>query len=126
MKAIIYAGLDRSKIKNFKIQNTPLSNAWLNQVSEFVCNKYGVTIEDLKSRSRDRYRCNYPRRTFFYLAYNYSLNGYKKVGQFLNKDHATVIHHCKQYQQALDFKYDPMHDRFAEILNEFKLKFNKL
>jgi len=82
----------------------------LKDVSEYT----GISIENLKSKSRDR-PFVYARNLFCFAAKAiYQHAGTTAIGKIINRDHATVLHSLRM---ANDFIYTG--DPFSEAILEF-------
>ncbi len=101
-----------------KVDNHPLT---VDDIVEKVCDHYGVSQQNVFSRSRKR---DYVlvRQVSMYLAQKYTKMPASRIGQLIGgRDHSTVIHSCSAVEQRL--KVDKSF--FAElssIENSFKLK----
>lgn len=62
----------------------------IEEIMKTICVYYGVTEEDLKSKSRQKTIAR-PRQMFMHLAKAYTSASYKKIGEMVDRDHATVI-----------------------------------
>ena len=71
-----------------------------------VCQVSGVAKEDILSVIRNR-EFVAARQLFFYYARKNTSHSLKKIGIFLGKDHATVLHSIKAVNDLLDIK-DPV------------------
>jgi chromosomal replication initiator protein len=63
----------------------------LGEIIDLVCNAYGVTREELRSRSR-RQRIVRPRQIAMYLCRRYSDASLKEIGREHSRDHTSVIY----------------------------------
>ena len=101
-----------------KMDNRPLT---VDDILEKVCNHFGVTVQQVMSRSRKR-DIALARQVAMYFAQKYTKMPASRIGQLIgNRDHSTVIHSCSTIEKRL--KVDKA---FAEevnsIENSFKLK----
>lgn len=55
----------------------------------------GVPVDDIKSTSRMEHACR-ARQIFFWLARHYSPCSFPQIGNYLGKDHSTVVHGVKK------------------------------
>ena len=60
-------------------------------IKELVCRQYGVSVEELVSRSRKK-RIVRPRQVAIYLARKYTDQSLQAIGKCFNRYHATAIH----------------------------------
>ncbi len=63
----------------------------LDSIKELVCRHYGVSAEELESRSRKK-RIVRPRQMAIYLARKYTDQSLQAIGRSFNRYHATAIH----------------------------------
>ena len=86
----------------------------IEKVKAAVCIVYGITDEQLHSKSREREIIN-ARRMFYYIARkNFNIT-YKAIGEIFKQDHATVIHHERLLKSFLTF--DPLEiDNYNKVV----------
>ncbi len=101
-----------------KVDNKPLT---IDDILEKVCSHYGVTQQNVFSRSRKRDYVQV-RQISMYLAQKYTKMPASRIGQLIGgRDHSTVIHSCSTVEQRL--KVDKaFFSELASIENSFKLK----
>ena len=101
-----------------KVDNKPLT---VDDILEKVCNHYGVSQQNVFSRSRKR-DFVLVRQISMYLAQKYTKMPASRIGQLIGgRDHSTVIHSCSTIEQRL--KVDKMFGaELTSIENSFKLK----
>lgn len=64
-----------------------------------VCSHYGVTQEEIKSKSRMQ-RLAVPRHHFCWVVYRNRIDiSYPMIGRFLNKDHTTIVHSVSKFEE---------------------------
>ena len=101
-----------------KVDNHPLT---IDDIVEKVCHHYGVSQQQVMSRSRKR---DYVlvRQVSMYLAQKYTRMPASRIGQLIGgRDHSTVIHSCTSVEQRL--KVDKAFvTELSSIENSFKLK----
>ena len=68
------------------------------QILMDCANEYGCSVADLMGHSR-RSEIVHARRKAMYLIYNRGKMSKAGVGRFMNKDHTTVMHALKKYEQ---------------------------
>lgn len=101
-----------------KIDNRPLT---VDDILEKVCGHYGVTQQNVFSRSRKR---DYVivRQVSMFFAQKYTKMPASRIGQLIgNRDHSTVIHSCNTVEKrlAVDKSFAA---ELSSIENSFKLK----
>jgi chromosomal replication initiator protein len=74
-------------LRNYEVDSPCLS---LDAIISFVCQAYGISFDDLRSRSRKRDRV-IARNTVFYLARKHTELSLVEIGRRLNRKHSTVI-----------------------------------
>ena len=101
-----------------KIDDRPLT---VDDILEKVCHHYGVTQQQVFSKSRKRDYVQV-RQISMYLAQKYTKMPAGRIGQLIGKrDHSTVIHSCNTIEKRL--KIDTtFSDEIRSIENSFKLK----
>jgi len=87
----------------------------LAKIKDFIHNKFGV---DLLENSNSRKRRLVELRTlFFALAKDKTELTLSNIGTYLNKDHATVLHSLKSWNNFISNDYQIYYDEFIEIPN---------
>lgn len=101
-----------------KVDNRPLT---VDDIMEKVCAHYGVTQQNVFSRSRKR---SYVvvRQVSMYFAQKYTKMPASRIGQLIgNRDHSTVIHSCNTVEKRLQVDKG-FAEELASIENSFNLK----
>ena len=92
------------KLKNYIKNPIRKSDYTLNNILSIVAQLTDVLQQDILGRSRETEIIN-ARHLFCYISYIHNRYSLKKIGEFLNRDHSTVINSIKQYQNYLDCGY---------------------
>lgn len=67
-----------------------------------VCSWYGLTAEELKSRSREQHIA-VPRHHFCWVVYRNRIDvSYPMIGRYLNRDHTTIVHSVAVFEDMKD------------------------
>lgn len=66
-------------------------NFTLQRISESVCNHYGIEVKNLIKKGRKAVYSK-PRQMYFYMANEFSQKTLCEIGEFVERDHATVHH----------------------------------
>lgn len=75
----------------------------LDVVAGFICYKYGVSIEAVKSKSRKRELAVPRQEAMYILSKSKSIHSLKEIGiYFGGRDHSTVIHSCAAIINQID------------------------
>ena len=65
-----------------------------------ICSHYGVTPEELKSKSREQ-RLVVPRHHFCWVVYRNRIDvSYPMIGRFLGRDHTTIVHGVNKFEES--------------------------
>lgn len=101
-----------------KVDNHPLT---IDDIMEKVCQHFGVTQQQVFSRSRKRDYVQV-RQVSMYLAQKYTKMPASRIGLLIGgRDHSTVLHSCNTVEQRL--KIDQAFSaEISSIENSFKLK----
>ncbi len=75
-------------------------NPALIDICRVISKYFGVSVRDLKGRSRQR-GIVFPRQLLMYLAHESYKHSLKKIGIFLGRDHSTVLHGCQMIEEKL-------------------------
>lgn len=99
----------------FKLQKTVRSDAFLKSLLQNIETIFGVSEEDIKSKSRKR-DAVLGRNAFIYIlryVFGYTV---EDIGEIVNRDHSTVCVSCKVYLADIQtvFWYK---EKVSEVLN---------
>lgn len=101
-----------------KVDNHPLT---IDDILEKVCNHYGVSQQNVFSKSRKRNFVQV-RQVSMYLAQKYTKMPAGRIGQLIGgRDHSTVIHSCNTIEQRLKVDH-AFSAELSSIENSFMLK----
>lgn len=87
-------------------------------IREDMLNYRGLKLEDVLGQKRDRYVSD-TRKLIFYFVYKNTTLSLKKIGELLNKDHATVLHHVRNMEDILT-----TNDKFSVMARELAQRFS--
>lgn len=88
----------------------------INQIKEDVSEFFNL---DLSSKTRDAKHFR-ARSVFYKLCFNLYYNPtYQAVGEAVNRDHATVIHSIRNWDNNLKYDYD-MRKAYEALVNRYK------
>ena len=82
-------------------------------IIEQVCNHYGITEIQLRSRCRIRKFVDARNVLMYIFKINLRMT-YQDIGAMFNKHHATIIHAINKVENLKDFDSD-----FKELINRF-------
>lgn len=89
-------------IPTVKEENRVSYSYFMNDVLNIVVKEFGISIEDIKSKKRDR-ELTIPRQLFCYIVRKHApFIALATIGSKINKDHATVLHAGKIIQNHID------------------------
>ena len=101
-----------------KVDDHPLT---VDDILDKVCRHYGVTADDVFSKSRKREYVTV-RQVSMFLAQKYTRMPAARIGKLIGgRDHSTVIHSCSQVEMRLKLDRN-FYDEVSSIENSFKLK----
>jgi chromosomal replication initiation ATPase DnaA len=99
----------KDRIRAYRVGGL-VSDEMLNENAQNICNMYGITIDQLKSKGR--YSLLVMARVHFSrhmrLIHNAS---FQTIGKFLNRDHTTILHYFKAYK--IDPNISEIHTRLT-------------
>lgn len=93
----------------------------VSDVQKVICNKFGVTMEEIKGKSRKR-NLVYARHFYCYFLWNKGLSKSKSaIAESINKNHATILYSLNKLDSWIE-----MYDDIKHIANsiENELTFN--
>lgn len=86
----------------------------IDELLSIISNEYDT---DIFSKSRER-ECVEARAIFSKILYSYHGMGYSKIGRILKKNHATIYHYIKNFEDWI--KYDEiLKSKYFNILNVY-------
>jgi len=91
----------------------------LESVIRVVCEKYDITIEALKGKSRIKDVVE-ARQICFYILHKKMKLTSIVVGDMFNKNHATVLHSCRTIENFMLHEVD-LKNRINNIITEIKI-----
>lgn len=84
------------EIKSTVIDNKKIYS--LKRCFHSVCSWYGLTAEELKSKSREQH-ITIPRHHFCWVVYRNRIDvSYPMLGRYLGKDHTTIVHSVNTFE----------------------------
>ncbi len=89
-------------------------------IAKDVAEEFGVTLEDLRSRSRVA-RIADARAVAFFLLTRYLHMSTGEAGKFLRRDHATVMHGARKVEGM--FQWPKFYASEIEIIDHLKQKY---
>ena len=79
-----------------------------------IAQKTHVSVEELSSKSRTK-RIAFVRQVCFYFMRELTSMPLHKIGDLLNRDHATVIHSIKMINNLVDCRFGSDYKEFKQI-----------
>jgi chromosomal replication initiation ATPase DnaA len=64
----------------------------------------------------------FARQMFCYIASKYTNNTTVQIGKFIGRDHATVIHSKKAFQNLIDTNFGSIANDYKKLLKNLKLR----
>ena len=85
-------------------------------ILQVICNYYSVTAEELKSRTKERPYAA-ARHMFFYMCRLYTHSSYDKIGELVNRNHATVIYAFSKFSGYMTPEEESEVNFLSRIIN---------
>jgi len=82
----------------------------LDAIMTMVCRYYSIEKELVLGKKRDR-EIVMARQMFCWLARRYTRSTFKLMGEYINRNHATVIHSVQKVEDLIDFDRTLRYDR---------------
>ena len=96
-----------------------ISKNKIDQVQQLVCQKFNLSLEDLKGKKRSA-SISFPRQIAMYICRIYINESLPKIGsEFGGKDHTTVMHSVDKIKKELISNKD-IEEIITEIVNQIK------
>lgn len=86
-----------------------------------ICNIYDVELDDIRSKSRERFLFYVRVVVAFVLRSQYNLT-FVEIGKYINRDHATITYYKKMYDDLI--KYDHTFREMIESIGDIILNIN--
>jgi chromosomal replication initiator protein len=84
------------------VVNVTPKNITIEQIRDVVCEHFGLKIEEMLSKRRDRELAQ-ARQIAMYLAKCHTKHSLSSIGELIGKrDHATVLHACKVVNDLME------------------------
>ena len=101
-----------------KSDDNPLT---MDDILESVCTHFGVTTDDVTSKSRKREYVT-PRQVVMYMAQKFTKMPAARIGKFVGgRDHSTVLHSCHHVEERKQSDA-AFAEKLSQIESSFKLK----
>ena len=82
----------------------------LDAIMTMVCRYYSIDKNVVLSKKRDR-EIVMARHMFCWMSRRYTRSTFKLMGEYINRDHATVIHSVRKVEDLMDFDRELKYDR---------------
>lgn len=82
----------------------------LDAIMTMVCRYYSIDKNIVLSKKRDR-EIVMARQMFCWLSRRYTRSTFKLMGEYINRNHATVIHSVQKVEDLIDFDRELRYDR---------------
>jgi len=80
----------------------PLGKLTKEEILKVICRELAMDFDEVKNRKTRLREFVYARQLYAYFCKKYTNESLTKIGKFINKDHATVIHSQKQIKGYYD------------------------
>ena len=92
---------------------SPAINLGPNAIIKRICNHFEVTIDDIKKKNRSRKFTEARSIIAYFLRIRYKWT-LQKIADFLDRDHATIIHYNKRVSGFMD-----VDQKYSELIKSF-------
>lgn len=118
MKPEIYLGTLKKII--------PLERLTKEIIMKIVCKELEMNYEEVKNRKTGKMEFVYARHLYAYFCRKYTKESFKVIGEFIKKDHATIINSNKKIEDWIETDKtvkvltDILHKKFSSQVLNFK------
>jgi len=81
----------------------PIGKLTKEEILKVICRELQMNFEEVKNRKTRLRDFVYARQLYAYFCKQYTNESLSKIGKFINKDHATMIHSIKQIKGLCEF-----------------------
>ena len=86
---------------------------------KLVTSVTNIFADDIMGTKRDRPMV-VARALFSYVARVHLNRTYTDIGRYLNRDHSTIIHLCKNYTDYIELQYQPEYDFYKLVMEHLE------
>ena len=86
---------------------------------QLVTSVTNIFADDIMGIKRDRPMV-VARALFSYVARVHLNRTYTDIGRYLNRDHSTIIHLCKNYTDYIELQYQPEYDFYKLVMEHLE------
>jgi chromosomal replication initiation ATPase DnaA len=94
MKPEIYVGTLKKTI--------PVGRLTKETILKVICRELEMDFDEVKNRKTRKKEFAYARHLYAYFCRKYTSEGFEKIGEFIKKDHATIIHSNKTIENWIE------------------------
>ena len=81
----------------------PIGKLTKEEILKVICRELQMNFEEVKNRKTRLREFVYARQLYAYFCKQYTNESLSKIGKFINKDHATMIHSINQIKGYYEF-----------------------
>lgn len=81
----------------------PIGKLTKEEILKVICRELQMDFEEVKNRKTRLREFVYARQLYAYFCKQYTNESLSKIGKFINKDHATMIHSINQIKGYYEF-----------------------
>ena len=81
----------------------PIGKLTKEEILKVICRELQMDFDEVKNRKTRLREFVYARQLYAYFCKQYTNESLSKIGQFINKDHATMIHSINQIKGYYEF-----------------------
>lgn len=92
----------------------------LEEIVNYVCYVFKISLQELRGRSRKQ-KYVAARQCYCFTAWLMNIYSLSEIGEYINRDHATVCYARRQCLNAIVFKDEVLFNPLVEILTHFNM-----
>ena len=96
----------------------------LENILTAVCILTGSNEAEIRSKSRKR-EYIIPRQIFCYAARKLTKMKYNEIGEFIGRDHSSIIHSCRESEKHIENNDKIFMEYFNKVKGIFNIKYKK-
>lgn len=105
----------------YKLYNTQESIVTsLEEIADYICFTFKMSFSEMKGRCRKQ-KYVAARQCYCFTAWLMNIYSLSEIGEYINRDHATVCYARRQCLTAIDLKDEVLYNPLVEILTHFNM-----
>ena len=83
-------------------KSIPVGRLTKETILKVICRELEMDFDEVKNRKTRKKEFVYARHLYGYFCRKYTSEGFEKIGEFIKKDHATIIHSNKTIENWIE------------------------